>query len=233
VKAAKDLDVLLEQTGIGARSEAGLRVKGYVALLEKWNARIDLTASTRWEALGALMHEALWAAGLYPNGAVSHLDIGSGAGFPALVMRLVLPQIQALGLVEPRLKRAVFLETVARELGLEGVWIQNSTIEDLLKSSGVREWQIISWKAVKLRKRTLEDLQARGGRSAQYWIFHGAELPISRREEGCESLTLVRRESFPGRDGWYLSIMTSVSRETLGHQRHGEQVPNRRRPSLS
>ena len=60
----------------------------YLRLLRKWNSKINLTASSEWDALSPLFSEALWAAGLYPESERSHLDIGSGAGFPAIPMRV-------------------------------------------------------------------------------------------------------------------------------------------------
>jgi hypothetical protein len=136
---------------------------------------------------------------------VRHVDIGSGAGFPALIMRAVLPQMR-LTLVEPRLKRAVFLETAAAELGLDGVAVCHATIEEYLGQTEEKT-QIVSWKALRLKGNALERLLAGPGAEAEYWIFHAAELPFERPDQGPGPLELRRRESFPGKRGWFLSVM--------------------------
>ncbi|PAF48201.1 16S rRNA (guanine(527)-N(7))-methyltransferase RsmG [Helicobacter sp. 12S02634-8] len=60
----------------------------------------------------------------------SCLDIGSGAGFPALALAICRP-LSAFILVEPRLKRAGFLHQVVLSLGLEHIVVKKSLIEHL------------------------------------------------------------------------------------------------------
>ena len=116
--AADSLKRLLVRTGIGAESESGSKMLCYLRLLEKWNSRINLTASTEWSALGPLFEEGIWAARFYAGRrAAFHLDIGSGAGFPGVLLRILTPRMQ-LDMVESRSKRAAFLDSVIQEIGL-------------------------------------------------------------------------------------------------------------------
>lgn len=66
------------------------------------------------------------------------LDVGSGAGFPGIPLKILLPGIR-LVLLEPRAKRALFLETVVREMGLRGVTVECRRAEDYLHDPRVRE----------------------------------------------------------------------------------------------
>lgn len=58
------------------------------------------------------------------------MDVGSGAGFPGLVCKAVLPKLH-LTMVEPRLKRVSFLRHIVRTLGLENSHVISKRIEEL------------------------------------------------------------------------------------------------------
>lgn len=211
------LDRLLEQSEIPRDSEPARRLAGYLELLEKWNARINLTASTEWGAIEPLIAEAIWATRFYPAGADSHLDIGSGAGFPAIVLKILIPRI-ALDLVESRRKKTEFLQTAAQILGIGGVRAHHARLDEfLLRRGGNASWDCVSWKGLKLSRADLELLRARVSEGAQFWIFHGKEMALEDPDRAVEGLELIRSERFPGRKDWNLTIYEkseNVSRET-------------------
>ena len=108
-------------------------LSAYVDLLEKWQYRINLVSSA---TLPDIWHRhILDSAQLLPHLPVipTHqrcqiLDIGSGAGFPGLVLAILgAGDVQ---LVESDQRKAVFLQTVIRELGLSARVI-NQRIETL------------------------------------------------------------------------------------------------------
>lgn len=96
----------------------------YMDLLQQWAAKINLTAIV--DPLAIIDRHfcdslALWPAlGLTAPSAISStsrlLDIGSGAGFPGVPLKIVAPEI-GLTLLEPRQKRAAFLQVLIAELG--------------------------------------------------------------------------------------------------------------------
>ncbi len=57
-------------------------------------------------------------------------DVGSGAGFPGIVLAIYFPDIK-FSLIEPLTKRIKFLEVVVSELGLENVELINERVEDI------------------------------------------------------------------------------------------------------
>lgn len=61
-------------------------------------------------------------------------DLGSGAGFPGLVLAIARPEL-AVTLVESRAKKAAFLTLAVSELGLANVSVENGRAEDLLKEA--------------------------------------------------------------------------------------------------
>ncbi len=201
-----ELERLLAHYGFDRSSACARAMERYLALLEKWNARMNLTANSSWECVGPLFEEAIWAAQFFPAGPSRHLDIGSGAGFPAVPMRVWRPQI-ALDMVESRARRCAFLETVASELGLEGVRVFNARLDAFLTGDrGAGGWDVVSWKAVRLAKRDLKLLLDRCDVQTQFWMFHSEVLSVSEPGVVASQLKLLHREPCPARNGWFLSI---------------------------
>ena len=201
---------LLSGSRIALESVTARQITGYLALLEKWNARINLISRTDWGVIGPLFREGIWAARLYPAAAVSHLDIGSGAGFPAILLKIFNPRI-TLDMVESRGKKGRFLETVADRLELVGVRVHTVRLSDYLEQSrsGPR-WDCISWKALKLRANDLLQLHQRGHPATQFWMFHGQEASWEETEEVKRQFALIRKEIVPGRRDSSLSIYRAV-----------------------
>jgi 16S rRNA (guanine527-N7)-methyltransferase len=91
----------------------------YVAFVDAWNRKLNLTGARTPQALAeVLLADALVlsAEEFVPNGA-RVLDVGSGAGAPIVPLLLLRADVQALCL-EPLGKRATFLRTVSGRLGL-------------------------------------------------------------------------------------------------------------------
>ncbi len=102
----------------------------YIDILLQWNERINLTAVHEPEEM-VTRHfgESIFAARLLfaKNGAADSLgkaprviDVGSGAGFPGLPIKIWVPEIQ-LTLIESNQKKATFLREAVRKMGLENV----------------------------------------------------------------------------------------------------------------
>lgn len=101
------------------------QISTYIDLLLRWNARINLTAiRVPEEIVTRHFGESLFLARhLFPEpsaAGVSVLDIGSGAGFPGLPLKIWAPAI-SLTLVEANHKKAAFLREVIRALTLTDV----------------------------------------------------------------------------------------------------------------
>jgi len=106
----------------------------YLDLLQKWNAKVNLTAVRTAETI-VTRHfgESLFAARLlFPHTTTmqSVLDIGSGAGFPGLPLKIWAPALD-LTLVESNQRKAVFLREVVRALGLQDVQVSSDRAEKL------------------------------------------------------------------------------------------------------
>jgi len=110
----------------------------YIDLLRHWGGKINLTAID--DPLAVIDRHfcdslALWPAlGLTGPSAIESqtalLDIGSGAGFPGIPLKIMAPQI-TLTLLEPRQKRAAFLQVLIAELGCTQCHVVTSRLGEL------------------------------------------------------------------------------------------------------
>jgi 16S rRNA (guanine527-N7)-methyltransferase len=121
------------QLGLSLGGEACERLLVYDAELAKWSRRINLIARDTPEAQ-VIENHFLDSLTLLPllSGAASKtvhlLDVGTGAGFPGLVLACVLPEAR-FTLVEPRQKRVTFLRHLIRTLQLANVEVMADRIE--------------------------------------------------------------------------------------------------------
>jgi 16S rRNA (guanine527-N7)-methyltransferase len=113
------LNALLAGAGLEPVDEAtAARFADYLALLMKWNSKINLTAVRDEEGILARHFvESIACARALPAGIVSLLDFGSGAGLPGLPIALCRPEIKVT-LAEAQGKKAAFLLEAVRVLGL-------------------------------------------------------------------------------------------------------------------
>jgi len=105
------------------------RLAAYVALVKKWQQRVNLvSASTLPDIWMRHIWDSAQLAPLVPASTGRILDVGSGAGFPGLVLAALCDA--ELHLVESDQKKAVFLQTVIRETGIRAI-VHNRRIESL------------------------------------------------------------------------------------------------------
>ncbi len=111
----------------------------YYELLTEWNEKINLTAITEEEDV-AIKHflDSLNAAkGIIEDG-MKVIDVGTGAGFPGLPIKIAQRGI-SLTLVDSLNKRINFLNEVVSALGLDGVETVHSRAEELGVNKSYRE----------------------------------------------------------------------------------------------
>ncbi len=107
----------------------------YLELLQRWGSKINLTASLDPQTLidrHFCDSLALWTAAT-PATDDSLLDVGAGAGFPGVPLKIFAPSI-SLTLLEPRQKRAAFLQVLVAELGLTASRVATARLADLSTS---------------------------------------------------------------------------------------------------
>jgi 16S rRNA (guanine527-N7)-methyltransferase len=118
----------------------------YLQLLVQWNQAHNLIGSSDpWFIVKTLFLESLFFLRLVPEGPIRLADVGSGAGFPGVPLRIVRSDIR-LTLVESRRKRASFLSALKRGLGLDDVVVWHGRAEHL--AQGSPGFDIVTMRAV-------------------------------------------------------------------------------------
>ena len=108
-----------------------LLIQKYMKILLHWNEKLNLTAiRDPLEILYRHFCECMYAAVAVPGEFGRLADIGSGAGFPGIPMKLLRPEIE-LFLVESNIKKGTFLAEVIRELELANARVLISRYEEL------------------------------------------------------------------------------------------------------
>ena len=107
-----------------------LKVQTYMDLLSSWGERMSLTTIRESEeVVRAHFGESIFALsiGKLPEGRLA--DVGTGAGFPGLAMKLAIPGLSVV-LIEPNKKKCAFLHEVVRSLCLADVSVASVTFQE-------------------------------------------------------------------------------------------------------
>jgi 16S rRNA (guanine527-N7)-methyltransferase len=136
--AVRSLRDETEGSSSSSLTESQLRsISIYVNMLTRWNARINLTAVRDPEQI-VRRHfgESLFAARRLPGALHDLIDLGSGAGFPGLPIKIWAPRIR-LTLIESSQKKAAFLREVARALTLTDINVFAGRAESFTGQAGI------------------------------------------------------------------------------------------------
>ena len=132
----------------------------YFELLVEWNEKINLTAITEkdevylkhfYDSIAPILQ------GLIENQPIRLLDIGAGAGFPSLPMKILFPELDVT-IIDSLNKRINFLHLLAEELGLSGVHFYHGRAEDFAQDKAFRaQFDFVTARAV-ARMQVLSEL---------------------------------------------------------------------------
>lgn len=144
-----------------------VRLGQYLTLLERWNAKINLTSLREPDDLvDRLVLEPAAAVRFLPGGLVNLTDIGSGGGSPAIPLKVLIPWSK-LRMVEVKTRKAAFLREAVRQLELRDAVVETVRFEELVERPALLESQdVVTVRAVRLEARqllSLERILAPGG----------------------------------------------------------------------
>jgi len=138
---------LLEPFGLDLSSTQKDQVLAYLHLLLRWNQKINLTAiRDPEESVTRHFGESLFLV----RQAQLHgelVDIGSGAGFPGLALKIVFPGI-SVPLLEPVAKKRAFLKEAARACGFSQVAVRRERLEELASATPPPVFDFATMRAV-------------------------------------------------------------------------------------
>ena len=101
----------------------------YISLLQQWGKIHNLTASLKYEEIEDNIIDSIYPL-KFLNDFKSFADIGTGAGYPGMLLAIARPDVKAT-LVEPRVKRVAFLNFVKSALKLQNVEVIQDRVENL------------------------------------------------------------------------------------------------------
>ena len=110
-------------------------ISKYLALSRKWNPIVPLTSiEGDTDIVGRHFGESIYAGSVLSIERGRLADVGSGAGFPGIPLRIAFPQLHVT-LIEPNTKKCAFLREAQALLGLSGLDVIRSRYEDCGTSS--------------------------------------------------------------------------------------------------
>ena len=104
-------------------------IQKYKERLFQWNKINNLTGAKDEKTIDAFIYDSIYPITFLPK-VKNLLDIGTGAGFPGLILAMGLPDTKVT-LVEPLAKRASFLQFMKADLGLENVTVVQKRVEEM------------------------------------------------------------------------------------------------------
>ncbi len=124
-----NLKKLIEQNNIIVPDSFAHNIQKYKEYLFKWNKIHNLTGAKDMKTVDEFILDALLPIAFLPP-VKSLMDIGSGAGFPGMILAFAMPNTK-ITLVEPLNKRASFLQFIKASLNLTNVEIKNCKVQEL------------------------------------------------------------------------------------------------------
>lgn len=133
-------DCKLQELGILLNERQKEQFASFYELLIEWNKVMNLTAITEKEAVNEkhFIDSLSIVKAVDMNSVTSVIDIGTGAGFPGIPLKIAFPHLKVV-LLDSLNKRIRFLDTVIETLGLEHIDAIHGRAEDFAKRAEYRE----------------------------------------------------------------------------------------------
>lgn len=124
-----NLKETLQNDGIVLPDDFFYNIQKFKEHLFKWNKIHNLTGAKDESTINEFIYDAIFPISFLPK-SKNLLDIGTGAGFPGMILAIGLPQTEVT-LVEPLPKRASFLQFIKADLGLDNVRVVKKKVEEM------------------------------------------------------------------------------------------------------
>ena len=171
-----DIDFELQKYDVSR--ETIQKLKDFVTILRDWNEKMNLVSKKSMEDVwGRHVLDSLQLMEYLPAAVKSLVDIGSGAGFPGVVLAIAMQEkfpAAQITLVESITKKTVYLKDVCQKLGLNNVTVENNRVEnivfkniDVITARAVAALEVLCGYAYKIGSKQTEMLFLKGQSHAQ------------------------------------------------------------------
>ena len=160
----------LDKEGIVLSSEIIVKLEGFASLLHEWNQIHNLTGAKSIDAIYVNIVDSLYPL-TFIKKPKTLLDVGTGAGFPGLILAIALPDTKVV-LAEPLKKRVSFLKYAALDLDLNNVSVEAKRVENVEHEP----FDLISSRAVTNTKLLLDLTTKISDADTQYLFYKGSRV---------------------------------------------------------
>ncbi len=121
----------------------------YLRELLRWNKKMNLTGlqEEREVVINLFLDSLTPLLFLKPDKHSQWIDVGTGAGFPGLVLKIACPELN-ITLLEPTQKKVSFLHHLIGQFGLSGVSVINARLENLSRSKEGKPYDLLLSRAL-------------------------------------------------------------------------------------
>jgi 16S rRNA (guanine527-N7)-methyltransferase len=165
-----NLTQLLDKEGMTFSTDTIVKLENFASLLHEWNQIHNLTGAKTIEAIYVNIVDSLYPL-TFIKKPKTLLDVGTGAGFPGLVLAIALPETEVV-LAEPLKKRVSFLKYAAIDLVLPNVSVEAKRVEFVEHEA----FALISSRAVTNTKLLLDLTQALSDSKTEYLFYKGSRV---------------------------------------------------------
>jgi 16S rRNA (guanine527-N7)-methyltransferase len=165
-----NLKKLLEKENIQVDDLVVTKLEKFTSLLMEWNQIHNLTGAKSIEKIYDNIIDSLYPLTFIQKPS-SILDVGTGAGFPGLILAIALCDVDIV-LAEPLKKRVSFLKYACIDLGLDNVTVEAKRVEKL---EG-RSFELISSRAVTNTQLLLELTKNVSNDMTRYLFYKGSRV---------------------------------------------------------
>lgn len=139
----------LSEHGIELSETQKEQFQTYYQLLVEWNQKMNLTSITEeHDVYLKHFYDSITPSFYYDfDGELSICDVGAGAGFPSIPLKIVFPELKVT-IVDSLNKRIQFLNHLAAELGLQDVSFVHDRAESYGKGAYRESYDIVTARAV-------------------------------------------------------------------------------------
>ncbi len=160
----------LEKFSLDSDDKLIWRLKRFTQILREWNSIHNLTSNSSFDAILENIIDSLYPLKFIPK-PKSLLDVGTGAGFPGLIIACFWDDVPTL-LCEPLNKRSSFLRYASLELELDNVRVVRKRVEQLKEPP----FNLISSRAVSDTNMLLDLTKEISNQNSSYLFYKGSRV---------------------------------------------------------